>query len=1058
MRSIQKTPARSNPAIAWVSVAAAAILSLAPSGSRAQGDAAPLLPAIHVVQDQAGARLQVDGRDFMVYGMNWDYFPIGTNYSYNFWGQSDDFIREALDREMSLLRGMGVNAVRLSAGVPPRWVRYIYERYGIFTVLNHTIGRYGYTLDGIWYPTVDYSDPRFRSALKKEVLALVEEFRGTPGILMWLLGNENNYGLSWTSFEIEALPRGERDAARARHLYSLFGEIIDAIKAADPGRPVAMANGDVQYIDIIAQECRGLDVFGTNVYRGISARDLFQVVKEKLGLPVMFTEFGADAWNAREMREDQVAQARYLLGQWQEIYEQSSGKGQAGNAIGGLVFQWSDGWWKFGQESRLDIHDTNASWPNGGYPEDYVEGENNMNEEWWGICAKGTPDDRGLFDNYPRAAYYALRQAFRLDPYGPATDLAAIRAHFGAITPAGAALDARGNQAALAVDALQRVRLSGLRLEFETVNTGGTRVSTPRTAAEGSTASPAFRGFDHQQSFFADFEARPAANVTGMLSLNVLGNVPANPIDQIFYENRGRTRTVMTDQGTMKLQGIERVKVYRAGVDWSDRWFTLNGFYRTGHYHWGYEGDFYGLYREANYGENIDIYNGDAPSGVEIRGRKGIQGATLALGPQLWWGANPAVLVKYARRVGPFAATAIYHEDIAEQSSVTSSIAVPLPKTRKASFQAKANRGSLGFEGGVLWSGATKVGQRFQIAEKIGDTYNVVQDRILDKDALGFKGRLTWESGPWHWYGQGAYMGLVADGGPTQVTTYTGWTLKDSGSGNQKNVLTGLAYNVGRFQVSPNFLWQKPVVGPIPRDVPSPGRPRNVLSDPFAVRANRETVGAEFLVTYDPTPATWMWAWDNDVREDAEFATSLGLVVRHLPTTQDVGIGIMENGKTFAFPGAPPARDLWELHSRIVSQLRPDFRLVANLYAGTGEPNGDDQRRVERFGGAARLAWGSEVFETYARFNDWGPYDYHRDFNLTFPVQLMGDLSHTLGTPKWFGFPQTSFGVRGLLRTLDRHSPRYSPAVDPVTLQPLPNAPGANGREWEIRTYLHLAL
>ena len=30
----------------------------------------------------------------------------------------------------------------------------------------------------------------------------------TPGVLMWLLGNENNYGLSWTSFEIEALPRG----------------------------------------------------------------------------------------------------------------------------------------------------------------------------------------------------------------------------------------------------------------------------------------------------------------------------------------------------------------------------------------------------------------------------------------------------------------------------------------------------------------------------------------------------------------------------------------------------------------------------------------------------------------------------------------------------------------------------------------------------------------------------------------------------------------------------------------------------------------------------------
>ena len=31
-----------------------------------------------------------------------------------------------------------------------------------------------------------------------------------------------------------------------------------------------------------------------------------------LGVPVMFTEFGADAFNSREMREDQEAQARYL--------------------------------------------------------------------------------------------------------------------------------------------------------------------------------------------------------------------------------------------------------------------------------------------------------------------------------------------------------------------------------------------------------------------------------------------------------------------------------------------------------------------------------------------------------------------------------------------------------------------------------------------------------------------------------------------------------------------------------------------------------------------------
>jgi hypothetical protein len=133
---------------------------------------------------------------------------------------------------------------------------------------------------------------------------------------------------------------------------------------------------------------------------------------------------------------------------------------------------------------------------------------------------------------------------------------------------------------------------------------------------------------------------------------------------------------------------------------------------------------------------------------------------------------------------------------------------------------------------------------------------------------------------------------------------------------------------------------------------------------------------------------------------------------------------------------------------------------VAHAYLGTGEANGSDPRRIERYGVVGRLAWRSEVFETSAKVNDWGPYDYHRDFNLTFPLQLSGDLSHTLGAPRWFDFPQTRLGIRGLFRTLDRHSPRYCPAtVDGPSGVPEcdPLAPGEDGNEWEIRTYIHVA-
>ena len=1046
----------------------ALLLILSPSSPQALPGGTHM-PVIEVVNDAGGARLQVDGRDFMVLGMNWGYMPIGQNYSYSLWTKPDDVIEAALETEMPLLKAMGVNTIRQYAGIPPRWVKYIYERYGIYTVLNHAIGRYGLTLDGVWLPNTDYSDPRVRESLKAEMAALVDEFEDTPGVLMWLLGNENNYGLSWSSFEIEALPEGERNRAKARHLYSLFGEIIRDIKQRDPNRPVSIANGDLQYIDIVAEECKGLDIFGSNVYRGISARDFFQVIHDVLGLPALFTEFGSDAFNAISMREDQAMQAKYLLGQWQEIYEQSAGKGRVGNAIGGITFQWSDGWWKYKQEERLDIHDTNASWPNGGYPDDFREGDNNMNEEWWGVCAKGFSDSRGLYEVYPRAAYYALQRAYRLDPYGEGVGLDRIRAHFAGIQAMDAVLAARGDAASLQTDLLGKMRVAGARVEFETFSTGGENISTPPSETPRAGA-PSYLGFDNSQSFYFDVEAKPSDAVVGRVSVNLLGHVARNPIDEIFYENGGWPSTILDGNNELvELESLERVKVYQSSVTWDDRYFTLDAFYRTGHLHWQYEGDFFGLYRDAYYGENVDIYNGEAPIGAQIAGKKQLAGLTVAFGPQLWWGANPALLAKYRRSLGRYQFTTIYQEEFTQQTQLTSSVAIPVRINRKASLQVATHVGPFGAEGGALWSGEPRVGERFQLMSgrvpAAGDSYvpsDIRRDEIRGTDTIGAKVKLTWQRGRWNWYGQGAYMGLVSDGGPTSIPTYTGWGLKDSGSGNQVNALSGLAVGAGRWQIGPNILWQRPIVGPMPHSselAGTAGRPRNVEADPFAVRGNRETTGLELMLTYDPTPATWMWAWDNDVREDADMAFSLGFTFRRHHTTADAGLFISDTEDVYAFPGATPARDLWEVRGRIVHNLNLSTRMISHFYFGTEESVGDNDRLIERFGVDSRLVWASAVIAGHVKINDFGPYDYHRDHNLTYPLQVMADLSYTLGRPRWFGEPQTRFGIRGTYRTLDRYSARYQPEGEtaPILNELYPEGlPG--GDEWEIRTYLHLSL
>lgn len=1036
----------------------AVLLLLFTAGLSAQVD------RVSVVSNDEGTSLVVNGKDFMINGMNWDYFPIGTTVTYSLWKQPDDIIKDALDAEMSLLKNMGVNAIRQYTGVPAKWIQYIYEEYGIYTMLNHSFGRYGLTLGGAWVQNTEYSDPRVRELLLSEVAAMVDDYKATPGLLMFLLGNENNYGLFWEGAETEDIPVEDRKStARAQHLYKLFNDAAIEMKKIDTSHPVAICNGDLLFLDLIAEECKDVDIFGVNMYRGASFGDAFERVDKELGLPIMFTEFGADAFNAVMNEEDQQSQAYYMVSNWQEIYENAAGLGKTGNSIGGFTFQFSDGWWKYGQTTNLDVHDNNASWANGGYMHDYVEGENNMNEEWFGVCAKGPTNERGLYQLYPRAAYYALKEAHMLDPYAEGVSLETVEQHFSNIELMSAVVRARGDKAALVGEQLKKVRISGLRAELSTYSTGGNRISTPKDPVSGELKYPDELGFDHMQSYYIDVEAKPSESVRADVSINVLGNVAENPIDEIFYENRGRPREVNTDDGNLLLSSMNRVKVYRAEFTWNNKLFDLTSFYRTGHYHWGYEGDFFGLYPEANYGPNIDIYNGEAPFGFEMAGKKYLNGLKVAFGPELWWGANPAVLVKYGRKLGAYDITGIYHEDLDEQAPAVSSFAIPLPPTRRVTLHIKRQIGSLGFEVGGIWAGQPRVGETFQIIDGEEGNYTVYQDEINSGDTWGGKAKVTFTSGLFNWYAQGAAMGLVAGGGADYTRTFTGWRLKDSGSGNQYNFLTGFTFGIGDFQLAPNFLWQKPIVGPIPADVPAPGRARNILDDPFAVRQNRETVAGEFMLTFDPTPGTWMYEWDNDITEDAPLAISAGFVYRHHPTTQDAAIGIQADGReTFAFPGAPPARDLWEAHARVVSKISPNFGLIANLFAGDAEANGSDERLIRRYGGDMRMIYKKTKLISMVKVNDWGPYDYHRDFNLTYPLQIKADFSTTLSKPQWFDLPDTRIGIRFNWRSLNQYSPRYCPTRNPDASGNLvcdPTIPGMpNGNEWEIRTYLHFNI
>jgi hypothetical protein len=509
---------------------------------------------------------------------------------------------------------------------------------------------------------------------------------------------------------------------------------------------------------------------------------------------------------------------------------------------------------------------------------------------------------------------------------------------------------------------------------------------------------------------------------------------------------------------------LQRLAVYQAEFNIEQRWFSIEGFYRTGHYHWGDEGDLFGLYRNAYYGPNLDIYNGNAPFGAVVTMHHALEGLKIAIGPELFWGANPSLIAKYTRSFGPVTMTLMHQEDLASGSGVQTSSVIREPPTRRTTvgFELRARRILL--QAGGIFAGSTKVDQPFLRVRRsagrgyVDSGYDVLSDRIQWGDTFGGKLKLTLDLGRVRWFAQAQLRGLVADGGPDSVITLTDFSMRESGRGNHVGGESGAVVDISPVQIGAKVLYQRPLVGPNPliNDYFSPQtglyypavRPRNILSDPFAVRDNRETLGFEMLLVFDPTPATWYWSWDRELREDAPFAASIDAVYRMQPTSLDSGIAILANGALAPFNAAPPAHDVWDATFRFVANAPHAVRVTGAAWAGQLQSTGASPRLVTRVGGEARLWWKSWLLWTVLKLNDWGPYDYQRDFNLTFPLQWYGDLSYriTAPLPHWLG---TRIGLRGQVRTLDANSENFVPKV---------GYPQAVGWEYEIGAYTQLSL
>ena len=300
--------------------------------------------------------------------------------------------------DFQIMKDMGVNVVRVYHHDFVRNKQVfvdLYKTYGIRIIIGDFLGMYAVGSKADWIPGTDYSNPEHQSNMLDSVMKMVNNYKDEPCVLMWVLGNENNYGIANNSQK------------NPEAYYHFVNEVAKKIKEVDPYHPVALCNGDIHFLDIFADNCPDIDVLGANSYRGkhgFGYYNLWLPIKEVADKPAMITEYGCPSYGHRYSREyAEDFQADYLVSNWQDIIQNSAGYG-TGNALGGVVFEFVDEWWKTGAPPGFPdiIQDVT---PNCGGP--FVDGW--YYEEWFGITSQGDATD-SPFMRQLKKSYFELQK------------------------------------------------------------------------------------------------------------------------------------------------------------------------------------------------------------------------------------------------------------------------------------------------------------------------------------------------------------------------------------------------------------------------------------------------------------------------------------------------------------------------------------------------------------------------------------------------------------------------------------------------------------------------
>lgn len=451
--------------------------------------------------------------------------------------------------------------------------------------------------------------------------------------------------------------------------------------------------------------------------------------------------------------------------------------------------------------------------------------------------------------------------------------------------------------------------------------------------------------------------------------------------------------------------GGKEVEVYSFTASHIGEEFDLNLFYHIPRYHWGYEGDAFGLMRETTNMEDQDGWNAKAPAGVEFVGKGALDGLKVVGGKQIYWGAEPMVMTKYQfgdKKQYTFIASTDTTDDLNKQQF-----------SLQGGFEL-SETSSLDL--GLLRSGAEKIDETYFY----DDGTNVYSDTVDLLDALAVKARITEKfSGGVSAYAEFNHAGLVADAGEHQEIWTTG--IPYSELGNKRTLELGGEIISGSWMFKPRAFARRNLVNALSSAAQaSVGKKvtrtitttETILVSPFSVTSNREADAIELFATYDTTPNTYFYEWDNYLREDAPVAFNIGLT--HIDFKGKSDSNIM-NFDTGAFPDAGRSSEkVTKVEGRLVLNPTDSIRLNMNFAVGKKQPVFSDVA-VSNFASVAGTVVqnSKNIYQFKLARDAYGEYDFQEEQGVAYPLQMVLGYERILD----LGDGNSRIGVKATKRT-----------------------------------------